>query len=247
VTVLWPNIREIVRTGARIADIAKASPVCMDNANLDAEAMIDLLFPGNPLLCVARAGPADAITAPREAFRGNLAQSALIVPSPMSALTGLTQEGRASARCLKNTGPRFYLVVEFDFKRTEPEALAKPKGHALEGAKTVNACLSSGLSSQEMCAAMGWHLTKFHKGKLAAVVSSGGKSLHFWFNVKGMDEMRLAAWFAVARRLGADPATWTRCQLVRLPGGLRDNGQRQAVLYFNPANAVTGEHKEIER
>ncbi len=35
--------------------------------------------------------------------------------------------------------------------------------------------------------------------------------------------------------LGADPATWTRSQFVRLPGGVRDNGKRQPVLFFNRA------------
>jgi len=35
--------------------------------------------------------------------------------------------------------------------------------------------------------------------------------------------------------LGADKATWTRCQLVRLPGGLRETGKRQDVVYLNPA------------
>jgi hypothetical protein len=34
--------------------------------------------------------------------------------------------------------------------------------------------------------------------------------------------------------LGADPATWLKSQFVRMPDGLRDNGKRQRVLYFNP-------------
>lgn len=34
--------------------------------------------------------------------------------------------------------------------------------------------------------------------------------------------------------LGADHATWTRSQFVRLPDGTRDNGHRQAVYYFAP-------------
>jgi hypothetical protein len=40
--------------------------------------------------------------------------------------------------------------------------------------------------------------------------------------------------------LGADPATWTRCQFVRMPNGLRRRpkafGVRQPVFYFNPNN-----------
>jgi hypothetical protein len=66
-------------------------------------------------------------------------------------------------------------------------------------------------------------------------VHSGGKSLHGWFNVQGVSEERLAAWVAVARRLGADPATFCPCQFVRLPEGRRDNGTPQHVVYLKPA------------
>jgi hypothetical protein len=38
-----------------------------------------------------------------------------------------------------------------------------------------------------------------------------------------------------AVRLGADSHTWTRCQLVRMPDGIRDNGNRQRVYYFAPS------------
>jgi hypothetical protein len=34
--------------------------------------------------------------------------------------------------------------------------------------------------------------------------------------------------------LGADAATWTRSQFVRMPDGLRENGNRQVVYFFNP-------------
>jgi hypothetical protein len=34
--------------------------------------------------------------------------------------------------------------------------------------------------------------------------------------------------------LGADTATWSRLQFVRMPDGARENGKRQAVYFFNP-------------
>jgi hypothetical protein len=37
-----------------------------------------------------------------------------IVPSPMTSVTGKTQQGKESNRSLSNVGPRKYLVVEFD-------------------------------------------------------------------------------------------------------------------------------------
>ncbi len=37
-----------------------------------------------------------------------------IVPNAMAKLTGTTQDGKESARCLDNTGPRMYFVADFD-------------------------------------------------------------------------------------------------------------------------------------
>ncbi len=37
-----------------------------------------------------------------------------------------------------------------------------------------------------------------------------------------------------AASLGADRATWTRSQFVRMPDGLRANGKRQTLYFFNP-------------
>lgn len=66
---------------------------------------------------------------------------------------------------------------------------------------------------------------------LVMVLSSGGKSLHAWFNVP--DDIEQDFWDAVIP-MGADPALMrNRSSFVRLPMGLRDNGQRQGVLYFD--------------
>ncbi len=69
---------------------------------------------------------------------------------------------------------------------------------------------------------------------LALAVNSGGKSQHAWFYCHGQDEGRLRAFMRYAVSLGADKATWTRFQFVRMPDGTRDNGKRQAVFFFNP-------------
>lgn len=70
---------------------------------------------------------------------------------------------------------------------------------------------------------------------LALVVHSGNISLQGWFNIQGVGEGRIREFMARAVMLGADPATFTRCQFVRMPGGRRDNNRFQWVLYFNPA------------
>jgi hypothetical protein len=82
-------------------------------------------------------------------------------------------------------------------------------------------------------AALLWHLGKI--APLVMVVFSGGKSLHGWWDCIGADESELERFFRYAVSLGADPATWTRSQFVRLPQGWRgDIGRRQEVLFLNP-------------
>ncbi|KAB2912482.1 MAG: hypothetical protein F9K30_20695 [Dechloromonas sp.] len=73
------------------------------------------------LLCLASSLPT-AVTDTRDAFRGREHAHQFIVPNPMSASTGLTSEGRVSRRCLANTGPLTYQVVEFDQGALEEQA-----------------------------------------------------------------------------------------------------------------------------
>jgi hypothetical protein len=165
------------------------------------EEIIDALFPGNPLLC---AGPTKylSVTRTKEELRGFLEKQQFVVPSPMSATHGKTQGDKTSMRTLSNTGPRRFLVVEFD------------TGTFDEHAAVLN------------------HLAKY--APLVIVVHSGNKSAHGWFFCAGDPNSAVEKFFSYAVSLGADPATWTRCQLVRNPDGQRDNGCRQRVVYFDP-------------
>ena len=81
-------------------------------------------------------------------------------------------------------------------------------------------------------AAVIFHLAE--RAPLALVAHSGGKSMHAWLYCHGQPEERLRAFMRYAVSLGADRATWTRSQFVRMPDGTRDNGKRQTVLFFNP-------------
>ncbi len=62
---------------------------------------------------------------------------------------------------------------------------------------------------------------------------SGSKSVHGWFYCEGQSEETLRGFMSHAVSLGADKATWTISQFVRMPGGTRENGNHQAVLFFN--------------
>lgn len=203
----WPDLDSDLRQktidatpGVGEAALWETSPYRLLDDGPDTEALIDSLFPADALLCCAGALHA-AKTRPRDNWRGELGRQQFIVPSPMSALRGLTQDGRSSARCLGNTGPRRFLVVEQDTGTADEQA------------------------------AILLHLAE--RAPLALALFSGGKSLHGWFACKDASDQTLTAFFRDACRLGADPATWTRCQMVRMPEARRDNGNRQRVLFFN--------------
>jgi len=202
----WPErndaaIEAIVRSGPTLAALEKSSPKRFSTSAPQTEAIVDLLFPGNPLLCIGRTLD-QAATAQRELLRGSLASCQFIVPNPMSANKGSTKDGKQSARCLSNTGPRRFLVVEFD-----------------QGTFDQHAAILA-------------HLRQY--SPLVLGVHSGKKSLHGWFFCLGQSEERVEKFFKYAVSLGADPATWTRCQFVRMPDGRRDNGKLQRVVFFNP-------------
>ena len=73
-------------------------------------------------------------------------------------------------------------------------------------------------------------LAKFRP--LVAVVGSGGKSLHAWFPSHGEEDD--TAFWKMAIAYGADPALMrNRSSFARMPGGIRDNGNRQLVHYFD--------------
>ena len=56
--------------------------------------------------------------------------------------------------------------------------------------------------------------------------------------MEGQDEEKTRGFFATPFSLGADPATWTLSQFVRMPGGKRDNGKVQLVCYLDPRLAA---------
>ncbi|MFZ0436277.1 MAG: hypothetical protein WAL87_09965 [Chthoniobacterales bacterium] len=202
----WPTVdsarREAAASTGNLSDLWEASPVRLEDNINRAELVIDTLFEPDSLLCVGKS-MSDFKTRHREELRGELSEMALIVPSPMSAVTGLTQDGRPSEHTLSNTGDRRFLVIEQDSGTLDDQA-----GVLL-------------------------HLKR--KAPMVLAVHSGSKSIHGWFYCQGRDEEFLRKFMRYAVALGADRATWTRSQFVRMPDGLRDTGARQTVFYFDPS------------
>lgn len=146
--LVWPTINKeqrdaVINAGGGLADLWEASPFRFEDNESRTEEIIDAVFPGNPLLCVGISGW-DFKTRRREELRGELAGLALIVPSPMTATTGKTQDGKTSEHTLEATGPRRYLVVEQD-SGTEDEQSAILL-HLAERAPLVLAVHSGGKS-----------------------------------------------------------------------------------------------------
>ena len=169
------------------------------------------------LVCIARSHPADSQTLPLREALPLVSEFALTCQNRMTARTGLNQEGKPSPRTNENMGPRKWLVVEFDF------APAKNEEHA----RIIH---ETGRTVRDVCSALLWRLHHATKA-LRVVCSSGGKSLHGWFMVEGWPPEQFEKFKRAALRLGADSATFTACQLVRIPDGLRDNGHRQTLIY----------------
>jgi hypothetical protein len=202
----WPVVNHeqreaVIASGFGLVDLWELSPVRFGDNQPYAEQIVDALFPGNPWLCVGLS-KTDFKTRRCEELRSELSARALIVPSPMTARTGRTQNGKESEHTLENTGPRRFLVVDQD----------------------------SGTIDEQGAVLL--HLAE--RAPLAVAVNSASKSIHGWFYCVGQPEEKLRSFMRYAVSLGADTATWTRSQFVRMPDGTRDNGKRQTVYFFNP-------------
>lgn len=117
-TTAWPKVnaeqREaVIASGFGLVDLWEVSPVRFEDNESHTEQIIEALFPGDPLLCAGRSN-CEFATRLRSEWRGKLAALQLIVPSPMTARIGHTQDGKESAHTLETTGPRRFLVIEQD-------------------------------------------------------------------------------------------------------------------------------------
>jgi hypothetical protein len=114
----WPVVNQeqreaVIASRFGLVNLWELSNPRIDDCAAHTEWIIDTLFPGNPLLCCGKSN-SEFDTKPREDWRGELSTLQFIVPSPMSVIIGRTKDGRHSKHTLDNTGPRRFLVCEFD-------------------------------------------------------------------------------------------------------------------------------------
>ena len=108
------KIAAISKEGPTLIEFVSRSPepIRFEEAS-ESEEIVDAIFRADSWLCVGRADW-DFHTERREFWRGKLEAHSLIVPSPMSGQMGQTKQGKPSYHCADNTGPRRFLVIEFD-------------------------------------------------------------------------------------------------------------------------------------
>jgi hypothetical protein len=221
-SILWPQVNEeqieaIVQDGMRLLDFWQASPFEMHAGENRAEDVIDILFPGNPWLCVGQSARVFR-TQRRENWRGQLDKYALIVPSPMTNETGLTKDGRESCHTLDNTGPRRFLVIEADRGHLDQQAAVI--GHLATYAPLA-AVVFSGSKSLH-----GWF---FCKGTSEDTLL---RFMRYAVSLGADKRMWLPSQFCRmpdgCRSDRKTSTTLSSCGLVGIPTG------RQALIYLNP-------------
>jgi hypothetical protein len=214
----WPKFEPDLAGRLRIAeygvyDLWEASPIRYEDGTHTREVLMSLF------------GPAALITFGRKKRKGedtgsgfhshnrrlaDLSDTQLswydhVVPNVPSENWAMTNEGYLSQHAKALYTYRNYIVVEFD--------------------NTV-------ADKDQQAAIILW--LGEHWGELVLVVDSGNKSLHAWFYCGGISDDALEVHFRKVVRLGADPNLFDKMQFVRLPDGVRDNGNRQSILYFKP-------------
>jgi hypothetical protein len=239
----WPKrdyhfIDELVSAGIGAEALVRKSPLPLDGRKLATEKTVRWMFSqalegadleDDPLIC---AGPKTNFmrTARLSQWDRSLRNQTFIVPSPMTKVQGFNLDGELSWRCLDNTGERLYLVIECDIRRSAPGEPESPWDSLLKAWAQKDITIADGN------AAILWKLSEWLP--LALVVHSGSVSSHGWFPCRGVNEHELRKFMRNAVLLGADPVTWTRCQPVRMPEGIRWEDKyppvRQRVHYFDP-------------
>lgn len=152
-------------------------------------------------------------TKEREAWRGEEDNLQYMVPNAMVAMSGTNGDNKESTRCEGNS--------------------AKVRKYLVVESDTISIEQQVGVLS---------YLDQ-SPANLVLVVNSANKSLHGWFDVGHLVEEEKFTFFRYAVYLGADPDLWRTSQLARMPGGMRDNGRRQEILYFDNDPAKKGSRR----
>jgi len=152
-----------------------------------------------------------------------------IVPNPMRMEKGHTKQGKESERTLENAALlRKYAVTDFDF------TLEGKFGPFIQQVM-AELELMPGPAIHEIIARLILDIATRHPSvPLLMVVDSGGKSLHAWWDIDGLDFGWQREWFYETVPLGTDPTIFdSNNQFVRMPWGTREvTNIRQSVIFW---------------
>lgn len=235
----WPErnddlIREAVEVcPVTLTDLWEASPIRPDEARHPVDILADLHGArGQELLCLAPESTfgfetrtfsewAKIVRKQTSASSGRRIRDwEMVVPNLMRSPTGKTfdgKEGRPRTRANACCPDRMkFVVVEVDICEDDPLCRSLSR-HPLEiGASVI--------------------MGRLDLAKVRMVVMSGGKSLHAWVNVAGMNAGDVAGFFRSLSPLAVDWRGSLPEQQFRLPNGYRrDKAMPQSLVYWNPA------------
>jgi len=125
----------------------------------------------------------------------------------MTKETGTTTDGKESQQCLDNTGEREFVVIEFDISE-EGNWAPYVRDWRSRGITTIDA---------NVALIWSWLLKVCHECRLPWPCTVAESPCTLGFPCVGLEEEQVRPFMARAVKLGADKATWTRCQLVRMP------------------------------
>ncbi len=188
---LNPNfelIEAVAHTGNGLVDLWETSPIRLDSNDPKTDEIIDILFPGNPLLCCGWTRHYFDTRARTRWYK--LHDLQFIVPNPMAVTRGLTLGRKLSAHALGNTGRRRFLIVEFDFDSS----------NSAEETRLLGRLATEGRDVRDLCAALLLHLAE--KAPLALAVHSTGNPSTAGSIARTCQKKRCGAFSATPRRSG---------------------------------------------
>ena len=218
--------------GAGEADLWEASPVRINwQPQRDAVEILEILFaPADFLFIGGRTdGGREHVRTARvwcDTFLDESPQAIPphIAPNPMTGAQGLTKDGKPSFRADSCVAQFRFAVLEFD---ETPPPLREPDAPATAWPR------------ESQC--QFWAGALASKWPIAALIDSGGKSIHAWLAVNARDagewtakvEGELFPRFLVP--CGVDRSCRNEARLSRMPGPNREGtNRRQRIIYLNP-------------
>ena len=108
------RIDSITQDGPKLVDLWAASPVQRVSDAPNTEVILSLLYPDDPWLCIGKTLKYCPTRTLHYWRKEQLDKYQYIVPSPMTGPKGRNFSGELKPRTNSNTGPRRYLVLDFD-------------------------------------------------------------------------------------------------------------------------------------